>query len=170
MRRREFISLLGGATAAWPLAVRAQQPKCRWLAFLQPGAPENAAHYVAAFIQGLRELGYVKGQNVAIEYRWGEGQYGRLPALAQDLVNHQVAVIAAGTIVFIGGDIANADTLALVGSLKHPTGNLTGMTVFVTAEMWSKRLELLRELIPRAASATMLISPSEREEPNTKQI
>jgi putative tryptophan/tyrosine transport system substrate-binding protein len=184
MRRREFIGLLGGV-AAYPLAVRAQQPKMPLVGFLQPGAPENAAHYVAAFIQGLRELGYVEGQNVAIEYRWGEGQYARLPALAQDLVNHQVAVIAAGgppsalaaksvtstiPIVFIGGDIANADTLALVGSLKHPTGNLTGMTVFVTAEMWSKRLELLRELIPSAASATMLISPSEREEPNTKQM
>ena len=153
--------------------------------FLQPGAPKNAVPYVAAVIQGLRELGYVEGQNMAIEYRWGEGQYGQLPALAQDLVNHHVAVIAAGgppsalaaksvtstiPIVFIGGDIANADTLALVGSLKHPTGNLTGMTVFVTAGMWAKRLDLLRALMPKAGSAAMLISPNEREEPNTKDL
>jgi putative ABC transport system substrate-binding protein len=134
MRRREFITLLGSAAATWPVAAQAQQPM-PVVGFLQPGSPANASGYVAAFVRGLRELGYVEGKNVAIEYRWGEGRYEQLPTLAKDLVNHGVAVIAAGgppsalaaksatstiPIVFIGGDIANADTLALVGSLKHP--------------------------------------------------
>jgi putative ABC transport system substrate-binding protein len=133
----------------------------------------------------MGEAGYVEGQTVTIEYRWGDGRYERLPALAKELVDRQVAVIAAGgppaalaaksatsiiPIVFVGGDIANADTLALVGGLNRPTGNLTGTTVFITAAMWGKRLELVRELMPRATSVAMLINPNEREEPNINEM
>jgi putative ABC transport system substrate-binding protein len=145
----------------------------------------DAAHYVAAFLQGLQETGFVEGQTVTIEYHWGEGRYDRLPALAKDFVDRQVAVIAAGgppsalaaksatpiiPIVFVGGDIANADTLALVGGLNRPRGNLTGTTVFVTAAMWGKRLELVRELVPKSTSVAMLINPNEREEPNINEM
>ena len=170
--RREFITVLGGA-AAWPLAARAQQPAMPAVGFLHSAAPDKYARFVAAFQQGLMETGYIDGQNVAVEYGWAGGQYDRLPALAADMIAHRVSVIAA-----TGGDPAAAAAKAatttvpivfmvgtdpvqvgLVSNLSRPTGNVTGVTFF-TGPLGAKRLQMLRELVPGASAAGMLVNPS----------
>ena len=176
IERRKFLATLGGA-AAWPLAARAQQAAMHVVGFLGFGSLNTFPLYLAAFRKGLSEIGFVEGQNVAIEYRWAEGQYGRMPELADELVRRRVAVIAmpgsppaavravkaANTmvpIVFsVGGD---AVKFGLVASLARPEGNATGVNFF-SAELVSKRFALLHELVPRAARIAVLVNPADPE-------
>jgi ABC-type uncharacterized transport system substrate-binding protein len=173
IRRREFIILLGGgAAAAWPIMARAQQPGMPVVGYLSPHLPGPSASLTGAFRQGLKDSGYVEGENVTIIYRWAEGLWDRLPALATELVHQRVAVIAtfglsaafaakaatpAIPIVFSVGD--DPVTLGLVASLAQPGGNVTGINNFAT-ELVAKRLELLREMVPAATRVAVLVSPS----------
>jgi ABC-type uncharacterized transport system substrate-binding protein len=170
MRRREFIALLGGAAAGWPLAARAQQAATPMIGLLYSASPSGMAFFVTAFRNGLKQSGYIEGQNIGFQYRWGEGQTDRLAALAADLIGRQTAVIATDTrgalvlkklnppipVVFIsGGDPVR---LGLVTSLNRPAGNVTGAS-FLTTAAAAKRLELLRELMPTATRIGYLVNP-----------
>jgi len=173
MKRREFIALLGGAVA-WPLAAHAQQPAIPVVGFLRNTPSTSFDHIVAAFRQGLGEAGFVDGRNVAIQQRWAEGRDDRLPALLADLISLKAAVIVANTagafaakaaattvpVVFATGSDPVRD--GLVASLNRPGGNFTGV-IFITSELGTKRLELLRQLVPKATTVAMLVMPSGQE-------
>ena len=174
MKRREFITLLGSAAATWPLAVRAQQqPAVPVIGFLNAGSAAGREHLVAAFRQGLKDAGFVEGQNVAIEYHWAEGQHDRLPALANDFIQRHVSIIIAtgGPTSILAAKSATTTTpivfttgsdpvkLGFVASLNRPGGNVTGVHMFLTG-LEAKKLGLLHDLVPQAAVMTALVNPT----------
>jgi putative ABC transport system substrate-binding protein len=182
MRRREFITLLGGAAVPWPLPLSAQQPALPVVGFLSSRSPNESAVVVAAFRQSLTEAGYVAGQNLDIAFRWAEGQYDRLPALAADLARRQVAVMFATggnppafaakaatatiPIVFLIG--SDPVKFGLVASIARPGGNVTGLTLF-TSLLLAKRMELLHQLMPTATTIAILVNPNNSNaEPDTR--
>jgi putative ABC transport system substrate-binding protein len=174
MRRRDFITLLGGAAAPWPLAARAQQPTTRVprIGWLVAGTPTSYRFSLAAFRDGLRALNYIEGQNIAIEYRWGGGEVDRLPELARDLVREKVEIILAGgsigteaakaataVIPIVAAGVGDLVELGLVSSLARPGGNLTGF-VATAPETAAKRIQLMKEILPQASRAAILWNPA----------
>src|SRR5262245_55780265 len=183
MRRREFIALVGGTATTWPLSARAQQQPMPVIGFLNAASPAGYPPMVAALRQGLKEAGYIEGQNVAIEYRWAEGHYDRLPMLAAELVRRQVAGIVAGgtpaarfakaatsTIPIVFNIGIDPVELGLVASLNRPDGNVTGVAG-LSVETAAKRLEVLHESLPTAAIIALLVNPTTPlAEPETKRL
>jgi putative ABC transport system substrate-binding protein len=171
VRRRQFIVLLGGAATAWPLAVRAQQAAMPVIGFLNPASPDGMGDRLRGFHRGLKESGYIEGENVSVEYRWADNQLERLPELATDLVRRRVAVIATMGTLPVSAAKAATTTIpiiflaaedpvghGLVASLARPGGNLTGINL-LSGELASKRLELLREMLPAATRVAVLVNP-----------